>query len=301
MPNWKEVLEEIAETEPAGQQSPFDIVRQKYLKLLSEHTGRNVIAYYSGWLHKPFVFGMDIGDDDKNGFMLCCHGIDKTKGLDLIIHTPGGGTYATESIIYYLREIFGDNIRAIVPQIAMSAGTIIATSCKSILMGKHSNLGPVDPHLNGIPAQAVKAQFEQAYNDMINNPQAIPIWKPIIDKLGISFLKECDWAIEATKELVIDSLKRNMLKDDPNAVDKATEIAKALSDLEENKSHERHFHADYCIDIGLAIEKLEGDQDLQNLVLTVHHCYMLALANLPLSKIIENPAGNIIAKQVEQG
>ncbi len=301
MPNWKEVLEEIAGTEPAGQQSPFDIVRQKYLKLLSEHTGRNVIAYYSGWLQHPTVFDTSINDEDKNGFMLCCHGIDPTKGLDLILHTPGGGTYATESIIYYLRGIFGDNIRAIVPQIAMSAGTIIATSCKSILMGKHSNLGPVDPHINGIPAQAVKAQFEQARKDIQEDSRTIPIWQPMFSHLGVSFLTECNWSIEATKNLVIDSLKRNMLKNDPDIENKAKAIAKALSDLEENKSHERHFHADYCINIGLAIDSLEKDQILQNLVLTVHHCYMHALANLLLSKIIENQAGNVIAKQIKQG
>ncbi len=301
MPNWKEVLEEIAVTEPAGQQSPFDIVRMQYLERLSAKTERNVIAYYSGWLQYPTVFDTSINDEDRNGFMLCCHGIDPTKGLDLILHTPGGNIYATASIIHYLREIFGDNIRAIVPQIAMSAGTIIATSCKSIIMGKHSNLGPVDPQMNGIPAQAVKAQFEQARKDIQKDSRTIPIWQPMFSQLGVSFLTECNWAIEATKELVIDSLKRNMLKNDPDIENKAKSIAKELSDLTKNKSHERHFHADDCASIGLTIEKLEDDQILQDLVLTVHHCYMYALANLPLSKIIENQNGNVIAKQVKQG
>ncbi len=298
MPNWNNLLREIAQTKEQDHISPFDIVRRKYLKQLSAYTGRNVIAYYSGWLDNPNNgFGTIINDSDKNGFMLCCSKIDPKKGLDLILHTPGGDIYATESIIYYLKAIFGNNIRAIVPQIAMSAGTIIATSCQSIVMGKHSNLGPVDPHMNGIPAQAAKAQFEQAYNDIIKNPQVIPIWQPIISNFGISFLKECDWAIEATKALVITALASNMLKGDPNAVNKATEIAKALSDLEENKSHGRHFHADDCARIGLKIKKLERTPKLQDLVLTVHHCYMHAIANSQLSKIIENQNGNIIVKQ----
>ena len=125
-----------------------------------------MIAYYSGFLSKPRVAGTEINDDDKNGFMLCCHGIDRSKGLDLILHTPGGNLYATDSLIHYLREMFGYNIRAIIPQIAMSAGTMIATSCKSIMMGKHSNIGPVDPQINGLPAFAIKAQFEQAYDEI---------------------------------------------------------------------------------------------------------------------------------------
>ncbi len=298
MPNWESVLAEINQiNQPQGQKSPFDIVRQKYLKLLSEHTGRNVIAYYSGWLHKPSVFGMDINDEDKNGFMLCCHEIDRDKGLDLILHTPGGNLYATESIINYLREIFGDNIRAIVPQIAMSGGTIIATSCKSIVMGKHSNLGPVDPQIGRTPAQAVKAQFEQAYNEIIADPRTVPVWQPIIAQLGVSFLKQCDWAIESANNLVIEALTRNMLKDDSNATITAKKIAEALSDLGKNKSHERHFHVDYCAGIGLIIENLEDDQNLQDLVLTVHHCYMHALANTRSFKIIENDTGKKVILQ----
>ncbi len=301
MPNWKDVIEEIAQAKSEGKESPFDIVRQKYLKLLSEHTERNVIAYYSGWLQNPTVFDVSINDDDRNGFMLCCHEIDPKKGLDLILHTPGGNIYATASIIHYLREIFGDNIRAIVPQIAMSAGTIIATSCKSIIMGKQSNLGPVDPQINRIPAQAVKSQFEQARKEIQEDSRTIPIWQPMFSQLGVSFLKECDWAIEATKELVIDSLTRNMLKNDPDIVNKAKSIAKELSDLTKNKSHERHFHADDCTSIGLTIKKLEDDQILQDLVLTVHHCYMHVLSNTACIKYIENQMGNVIIKQIKQG
>ena len=77
--------------------------------------------------------------------MLCIHKLDRSKGLDLILHTPGGSGAATESLVNYLHQMFGNDIRAFVPQLAMSAGTILACSCKEIYMGKHSNLGLVDP------------------------------------------------------------------------------------------------------------------------------------------------------------
>ncbi|MHB1126932.1 MAG: hypothetical protein ACYC2T_08230 [Bacillota bacterium] len=48
--------------------------------------------------------------------------MDRSKGLDLILHTPGGEIAATESLVDYLRSMFGSDIRAIVPQIAMSCG-----------------------------------------------------------------------------------------------------------------------------------------------------------------------------------
>jgi len=52
MPNWNEVRREIDSVEAAG-----DAVRRKYLRLLHEHTGRNVIAYYSAFLSKPDLVG----------------------------------------------------------------------------------------------------------------------------------------------------------------------------------------------------------------------------------------------------
>ena len=80
--------------------------------------------------------------------MTVIHQLDRDKGLDLILHTPGGDTAATESIVDYLHNMFGNNIRAIVPQLAMSAGTMIACSCKEIIMGLQSSLGPIDPQLD---------------------------------------------------------------------------------------------------------------------------------------------------------
>src|ERR1700736_5488547 len=102
MPNWNEVFIEIQQTSQQGQfqaQSAPAAVRLKYLKALHEHTGRNVIAYYSGFLSKGSLFLSDINDEDKNGFMTTVHKLDRNKGLDLFLHTPGGGIAATQSIV----------------------------------------------------------------------------------------------------------------------------------------------------------------------------------------------------------
>jgi ClpP class serine protease len=121
MPDWKDVLEEHQEIQRTSQFA-IDIIRRKYLKQLYEYTNRNVIAYYSGFLSKPGILQSDINDEDKNGFMMAVHKLDRNRGLDLILHTPGGSIAATESVVDYLHKMFGGNIRAIVPQIAMSAG-----------------------------------------------------------------------------------------------------------------------------------------------------------------------------------
>ena len=131
MPNWGEVLREI---QGIRVDNPLDTTRRKYLAIMHKYTGRNVIAYYSGFLQKPNG-DVSINDNDKNALMQCVYNLDKSKGLDIILHTPGGNTAATESIVEYLRSLFGNDIRAFIPQIAMSAGTMIALSCKEIVMG----------------------------------------------------------------------------------------------------------------------------------------------------------------------
>jgi ATP-dependent protease ClpP protease subunit len=299
MPDWKHVLEEIAAEQAKQTESVFDQVRRRYLKQLHDHTSRNVIAYYSGFLTKPRMEGVEIIEDDKNGFMLCIHELDKTAGLDLLLHTPGGSVAATESIVAYLREMFGNNIRAIVPQLAMSAGTMIACSCNSIVLGKHSNLGPVDPHFNGIPAVGVLEEIKRAYQEIANDPNYIHVWQPILSRLTPSFVQQCHWAVERSKTFVAEALKANMFSRMRKTAreEAAGKVRDNLTDLGENKGHDRHFHADECREMGLKVIALEEDQKLQDLVLTIHHCYMHTLANTPAFKIIENQDGKAMVRQ----
>src|SRR5690606_26098596 len=120
------------------------------------------LPIYSGWLQRPGIAGVEIDDNDKNAFMTVIHKLDRTKGLDLILHTPGGQVAATESLVDYLRKMFGNDVEVFVPQIAMSAGTMIACSSRLIHMGKQSNLGPIDPQFGGIAAGAVLDEFDRA-------------------------------------------------------------------------------------------------------------------------------------------
>ena len=161
MPNWNQLLDEINAAE-----GPHDVIRRRYLKEVSEITGRNVIIYYSGWLQKENIAGIEINDEDKNGFMTVIHELDRSAGLDLILHTPGGEMAATESLVEYLRSMFGTDIRAIVPQLAMSGGTMIACAGKEIFMGKQSSLGPIDPHYGGIPAHGIVEEFKRAKKEI---------------------------------------------------------------------------------------------------------------------------------------
>mgnify|MGYP000997416419 FL=1 len=61
MPTWNEILESIRT------HNPHDVLRNDLLKIISKHTGRNVMVYYSGWLQKPKVgANYSISDEDMN-------------------------------------------------------------------------------------------------------------------------------------------------------------------------------------------------------------------------------------------
>lgn len=302
MGNWNDVLLEI-QAETAKQQaapSVIDTVRRRHLKALANHTGRNTVAYYSGFLSTPRLEGIDIVDDDKNAFMNCVNGMERSKGLDLLLHTPGGNVAATESLVHYLREIFGRDIRAIIPQIAMSAGTMLACSCQKIVVGKQSNLGPIDPQINGIPADVVVAEFRRAYDEIKSDPLKAHVWGPILNRYTPSFLTQCEYAIEWSKNFVRDCLTLNMFANEDGRREKADKVVSELSSSQLHKTHSKHLHYQDLIEIGLSVQMLEEDQILQDLVLTVHHCFMHTTALPNVLKIIKNQDGRAIVKNVPQ-
>ena len=298
MPNWNEVILEIQqEQKKSPNLNPLDSVRRKYLKKVSEISGRNTIAYYSGWLQKPLAAGTAVGDKDKSGFMLTINKLDRTKGLDLILHTPGGDIAATESIVDYLYSMYGKDIRVIVPQISMSAGTMIALASKEIVMGKHSNLGPIDPQMGGLACQAVLNEFKQAKEDIKQNPHSAILWQVIISKYHPTFLGACKQAIEWSEKMVFEWLENNMCERNKNKVKK---IVNTFSNHTEQKSHSRHISKKECKAIGLNITDLENNQAFQDAVLTTHHAFMHTFSSTLCVKLIENHNGIAYIEQAVQ-
>lgn len=288
MPNWNQVLSEIQQESQGGNPSPLDFVRRKYLLKVHEKTGRNIIAYYSGWLQRTPSADSSINDKDKSAFMANIHGLDRTKGLDLILHTPGGDVAATESIIDYLRSMFNGDIRAVVPQISMSGGTMIALSCRQIIMGKQSNLGPIDPQFGGIAAQAVLDEFELAKKEIRQNPHSAILWQTIISKYHPTFLIACKQSIEWATKIAKDALQKNMCIETPEKIGRILEV---FANHSMQKSHARHISMDECKDAGLDIIEMEADNELQDLILTTHHAFMHTFANSVAVKIVENHLG----------
>jgi hypothetical protein len=293
----------IVETQASG--STHDVIRRKYLRELQSQNKRNVIIYYSGWLQKPELVrepGVPIGitDEDKNGFMSVIHGLDRKKGLDLVLHTPGGDMAATESLVEYLRAMFGEDIRAIVPQIAMSGGTLIALSCKKIIMGKESSIGPIDPQFGPLAATGLLQEFKRIRSEIKADPTSALLWQPILSKINPGFITECENAVKWSAQMAEKFLLSNMLKGKRNKAKLAKDIVKSLTDKATTITHGRHIgFAEAAQIFGNGVEALEKNQKFQDAVLTVHHSTMITLGATPAVKIIENHTGKAFVKRIQ--
>jgi serine dehydrogenase proteinase len=294
MPTWNEIDREISDAVSGGEQSSVacDRIRKSYLEKLSGEVEKPVIAYYSGFLQKSPHPESAITDFDMNGFMAVVHNLPRDKGLDLLLHTPGGGTEATRALVEYLYSIFGSNIRVIVPQLAMSAGTMIACASKEIVMGKHSSLGPTDPQVNGVPAMGVIHEIETALEEIAKNPAKQIVWREVFSKFPPAFISNCERSIEGTREMVRTWLIDNMFRGKEKPFELANEVVDQLMNFQKTTEHGHHFLKDKCRKIGLNITDLEESQDLQECVLSVHHCYVASFARVRSIKFIENSIGS---------
>lgn len=299
MPSWDALQKEIRQVSPA-----HDQIRRKYLRELAELTGRPAIIYYSGWNEKGTIPGLDsvfaISDSDNDGFMAAIYGLNKDKGLDLVLHTPGGDIAATEALVGYLRSIFGTDIRVIIPHLAMSAGTMVALAAKEIVMGKHSSIGPIDPQFGGIPAHGIIEEFETAREAIKNDPASIPLWQPIIGKYHPTLIGEAQKAVALAEQITKKWLMTGMFAAESDANDRADKVVAALTSHSETLVHNRHYSADAAKTLGLKVHMLEDTPELQEAVLTIHHACILTLSETPAVKIIENSEGaaRIVAVQL---
>ena len=292
MPSWSNILNQVQALSNEG--AELNKIRSTYLAQISSITGRNIISYYSCWLKTPGAPNSLVSDQDMNAFMNAVHGLDKSKGLDLLLHTPGGDLAATESLINYLRIIFSNDIRAIVPQISMSAGTIIALSCREIIMGKQSSLGPIDPQLGGVACQSVLEEFDTAVQEVAANPASAALWQVIFNKYTPTFITACKKSIEWSEKLMVDYLQ--------SVYGTSFDVKPVKNIFLNNKnsySHNRHIPKDACKNVGLHIVDLENDQNLQEAVLSLHHTYMILFDKFSISKVVENQIGGCYVQQFD--
>lgn len=307
MPTWGEILKELDELKRKGDPAFFDRVRRKYLTKAFELTRRETVLYATKWTQggaDPEL--LSITDEDIQALMENLHSL-KGPDLDFIIHSPGGSAEAVEAIVSYLRSKF-NHIRVIVPQQAMSAATMLACAANVIVMGKHSFLGPIDPQIilptqsdraMVVAAWAVLEQFKNATKEC-QDPKKMAAWLPLLAQYPPGLLVQCQHAIDLSVELVQEWLAKFMFGGDRNARRNAKTVAKKLSKHSLFKSHARHISRDKAEALGLKIQKLECNQEEQDIFLSIFHATTHTFDGTSAVKIMENHIGKAFIKQQQR-
>lgn len=209
----------------------------------------------------------------------------KRRQLALLLTTPGGIIETVERIVRVVRSHYGE-LFVVIPDAAMSAGTVLALSADRIFMDYFSCLGPIDPQIerNGklVPALSYLVQFDRLKKRSLSGEltTAEMIMLQQLDlaelhkfeearELSVSLLKEWlasykfkDWLeTETRKEPVTHEMR----------VARAEEIAQALMDPQRWHSHGRPIHMETFIkDINLRIEDFGSNQALADSIRNYH-------------------------------
>jgi hypothetical protein len=222
----------------------------KRLGDLETHFDADVVFYY-GEIHpfmaKPFR-------DFIEPLRL---GVTARSRLAMVLNTPGGSAEAVEKVVEIVRFHY-DEVYFIVPDIAMSAGTILCMAGDRIFMDYSSALGPIDPQVfNGkdwVPAlgylDKVEQMLERARNNSISNAEFL-----ILQGIDLAMLTRYEQARDLTVTLLKKWLVEYKFKDwvthgtDPAKLGqpvtvaekqaRAEEIAKLLGDNKLWHSHGR--------------------------------------------------------------
>lgn len=113
--------------------------RQDLMKAITEAEGTHLICYVGGT-------NTQINRDDIIGLVDLLHNVPEGEPVDLLLHTCGGDVDACEKLVGLVHaKVIGRPFRVIIPDMAKSAGTLLALGADTILMSDTSELGMIDP------------------------------------------------------------------------------------------------------------------------------------------------------------
>ncbi|MFH2377329.1 serine dehydrogenasease [Hafnia paralvei] len=233
----------------------------------------DIIVYYGGiteWAKHVYQPALEnIGRyTKKNG----------TKSLVIILSTGGGSVESVEKMVEITRHFYQE-VYFLVPDSAMSAGTIWCMSGDKIFMDYASSLGPIDPQVQSSEGKWVPALgYLDKVEEIINKSR-----EGIVTQAELMMLSNQDLAqlrrYEQAKELSKDLLKKWLVEykfrnwnvrettqsevTHEDKVARAEEIAVVLSDNRRWHSHGRSIGiATLVKDLNLQIEDYTENEEL---------------------------------------
>ena len=249
------------------------------MKTLEQHLEADVVAIIS-----PLKFGVErrVGaalDRDP-----------RRDQLAVVLDTLGGTVDTVEKIVYRIRQYY-QNVTFIVPNSAMSAGTLLALSGNEVMMDDHSYLGPIDLQVERgneedrrmVPGVA----YLQFFDDLVRKGSGLSEAESILlQNFDLAELDQIRLESDLSKNLLQEWLVRYKFSDwtitDGQGVpvtpelkaSRAKEIANLLSDHTKWMTHDRSIGIDTLREkLGLRITNLaeHPDEELRPAVMSYYN------------------------------
>lgn len=116
--------------------------RVELIEKIEDKRSSSVICYITG--DRPGPFSAKIADDAIRIFSHHLDVLKKVRQLDLFLYSRGGNMITPLRLVRLLRE-HCEKFSVLIPYRAHSAATLIALGADEIIMGRFSELSPVDP------------------------------------------------------------------------------------------------------------------------------------------------------------
>jgi len=252
----------------------FDMVNER-AKALEQRLNADVLFYHGGIYPSYFRFFRDYIEE------VCSESDRDGDAIAVFLRTGGGSAETAERMVSVLRKHYRE-VYFVVPEMAMSAGTILCMSGDKIFMDYASSLGPIDPQVpDPITQQYVPAL---GYLDKVEEITA----KQDLAPADVVFLKGLDLArlalFEQAKNLSIDLLKKWLVEykfkdwtqhrttnpgtevSTQEKIERAEEIATALANHKRWRSHGRHLDTVKLAELRIEIDDYSDQDELRNLI-----------------------------------
>lgn len=210
--------------------------------------------------------------------------------LLIVLNTPGGQVEAVEKLVEMIRYWYSE-VYFLVPNLAMSAGTIFCMSGEKIFMDYSSALGPIDPQVQSkdgtwVPALGYLDKFAEFVEKSRNN-HLTPVEFAIAQSHDIAVLRRYEQARDLSVSLLKQWLVSYKFKTWTHhrscvvrkgqevtlgeKLERAEEIARQLGDNGKWHSHGRMIGIDTLrTQLRLDIEDFTEDRDLRTMVNGYH-------------------------------
>jgi Serine dehydrogenase proteinase len=186
------------------------------IKEVEKHLGgRTLVTFFTSYNHP-----VEIDNSDCDMLQSVLQHIDLSKGLALMIDSPGGDGLAAERIVNTCRAYSGTkDYWAIVPGRAKSAATIVCMGASKILMGAPSELGPIDPQIirregnvwRQFSAYGLVSSYDKLFASAVKAKGNLEPFVQQLQKFDVREINHYRDLIKLSEDIAIKILKSGMM------------------------------------------------------------------------------------------